>query len=506
MKLKKLTKELENILHSIENNEQNINEVTVKIHDNYKLSAKNLCRYLILRTFDLRKYQDSLSELGISSIRTSEGYVYSNIYNVVRNLKLLQGLPILDTTTIELIGYKKSKKLVKKNANILFKRSRTKHFAEIMVTLPENAANDKSIIRKMAENGMEIARINLSHGTLDEWMQMVNYIKEINNQTKYNIKIYMDLAGPKFRTSTIEIRSHNGKIKNSIPIKKGEHIILTKRITKGKSSKFDKTNAQIEKAEIGVLLHEIIDDVKIDDIILFDDGMIKSIVVSKSKNDVELLITDCYKSKLSSEKGINLPHTKYKLPALTEQDIINLSFVCKYADMLGYSFVRNTEDVQFLYQQLNSHGVKDIGVVFKIENVEAFENLPEILLEGMKHDRIGVMIARGDLAVEVGFERISEVQNQILWICEAAHIPVIWATQVLENLAKTGIPTRAEISDAAQGAYAECVMLNKGPYINNAIRTLENILIRMESNSFKRKNALRPLNIAIKSTEKLFKN
>ena len=174
--------------------------------------------------------------------------------------------------------------------------------------------------------------------------------------------------------------------------------------------------------------------------------------------------------------------------------------------MLGYSFVRNTEDVQFLFQQLNSHGVKDIGVVFKIENVEAFENLPEILLEGMKHDRIGVMIARGDLAVEVGFERISEVQNQILWICEAAHIPVIWATQVLENLAKTGIPTRAEISDAAQGAYAECVMLNKGPYINNAIRTLENILIRMESNSFKRKNALRPLNIAIKSTEKLFKN
>jgi pyruvate kinase len=114
----------------------------------------------------------------------------------------------------------------------------------------------------------------------------------------------------------------------------------------------------------------------------------------------------------------------------------------------------------------------------------------------MKRNKIGVMIARGDLAVEIGFERISEVQNQILWLCEAAHIPVIWATQVLENLAKTGMPTRAEISDAAQGAQAECVMLNKGPYINDAIKTLKNILIRMEGHSFKKKNELRALNVS----------
>ncbi|WP_179352893.1 pyruvate kinase [Winogradskyella vidalii] len=504
MKLDKLTNGLENILQTIEANEGNINNVTHNIHDNYKLSAKNLCRYLILRTFDLRKFQENLSEIGVSSIRTSEGYVYSNIFNVVRNLKLLQGLPKTEPSTIELIGYKKSKKLVKKNANALFKRARTKHFAEIMVTLPKNAAKDKSVIRDMAENGMEIARINLGHGKLKDWMQMVTYIKEINNQTNYNIKIYMDLSGPKFRTSTIEILKDDGKIGNSIPIKKGDHIILTKRTTKGKRSKFDNTNTQIEKAEIGVMLHEIIDDIKVEDVVFFDDGMIKAQVLSKTEQDVELLITDCYKSKLSSEKGINLPHTKYKLPALTEQDIKNLPFVCEYADMVGYSFVRDKEDVSFLFQQLHLHGAKDLGVIFKIENVEAFENLPEILLEGMKHNKIGVMIARGDLAVEVGFERISEVQNQILWICEAAHIPVIWATQVLENLAKTGIPTRAEISDATQGAYAECVMLNKGPYINNAIKTLENILIRMESNSFKRKNALRPLNIAKKSTDKLF--
>ena len=145
-----------------------------------------------------------------------------------------------------------------------------------------------------------------------------------------------------------------------------------------------------------------------------------------------------------------------------------------------------------------------IVVVFKIENKEAFENLPLLLLEGMKRECIGVMIARGDLAVEIGFERISEVQNQILWLCEAAHIPVIWATQVLDNLAKSGIPTRAEISDVVQGVQSECIMLNKGPFIYEAIEMLKNILVRMKAHSFKKKNALRPLNIAIKAKERLF--
>ena len=143
-----------------------------------------------------------------------------------------------------------------------------------------------------------------------------------------------------------------------------------------------------------------------------------------------------------------------------------------------------------------------MGVVFKIENQEAFDNLPEILIKGMERDKIGIMIARGDLAVEIGFERISEVQNQILWLCEAAHIPVIWATQVLENLAKTGIPTRAEISDVALSVQAECVMLNKGPNIINAIQVLKNILVRMEAHSFKKKNELRALNVAKQFIEK----
>ena len=286
----------------------------------------------------------------------------------------------------------------------------------------------------------------------------------------------------------------------SLVIQNIDPALLTE--TLGKKSTFGNVNEQLVKAEIGVLLHEIIDDVKEGDIVLFDDGMIKSRVISKKADEVELVITDSYKSKLSSHKGINLPNTVLNLPALTKKDIENLPFICEHADIVGYSFVRTGDDVKYLYEELKKNNAEKLGVVFKIENKEAFENLPEILIQGMERNKIGVMIARGDLAVEIGFERISEVQNQILWLCEAAHIPVIWATQVLENLAKTGIPTRAEISDAALGVQAECVMLNKGPYINEAIKILKDILIRMEGHSFKKKNELRVLNVAKKSVEK----
>ncbi|MDF1697255.1 MAG: pyruvate kinase [Saprospiraceae bacterium] len=501
MNVEKLIQEINSILVRIEIEESNIDEITASIHKQYKKSAKNLCRYLLLRNYDLRKHHDYLSNLGVSSLRSSEGYVYSNLYHVVKNLHLIADLPFDHPEHIEKIGYKKSKKLLKKHANELFNSTSKKHFTEIMVTLPIEAAEDKNIIRGMVMNGMEIARINLSHGNQSDWQKMVEIIHDVKDELNRDVKIYMDLAGPKIRTSNIEIIDKKGRVKNSIKVRRGEHIILTKQSTTWKKSRFGEANEQLEKAEVGVMLPEIIDDVQIGDEILFDDGMIHAKVLNKFDESIEIVITNCYKSKLSSRKGINLPNTQLNLPALTASDLKNLPFVKANADIVGYSFVRNGADVNFLYKHLFEDGNMELGVVFKIENKEAFQNLPQILIEGMKHNKIGVMIARGDLAVEIGFERISEVQNQILWICEAAHIPVIWATQVLENLAKTGIPTRAEVSDAAYGAHAECVMLNKGPYINDAISMLKDILIRMESHSFKRKNSLRPLNLAIHAVQ-----
>lgn len=252
----------------------------------------------------------------------------------------------------------------------------------------------------------------------------------------------------------------------------------------------------VQQGEVGVRLPQIIDDLSIGDSVFLDDGMIRAKVISKKENSVKLLITKAFKNKLKSGKGINLPDTRLNLPSLTDRDMEVLPFVCAHADIVGYSFVRTPEDVEKLYSELEKYESEHLGVVLKIENKEAFENLPSLLFSAMKRNKIGVMIARGDLAVEIGFERIAEVQSQILWLCEAAHVPVIWATQVLENLAKTGIATRAEVSDAALSAQAECVMLNKGPYIVNAVRTLKKIILKMENHGYKKKNSMRLLNVA----------
>jgi pyruvate kinase len=200
--------------------------------------------------------------------------------------------------------------------------------------------------------------------------------------------------------------------------------------------------------------------------------------------------------RLRADKGINLPKSKLSLPALTDKDMQDLKFVVQYADMVGYSFVHTADDVRRLQMQLKEMGKRDLGIVLKIETRAAFDNLPDILLAALESPVVGVMIARGDLAVEVGFERMAEIQEEMLWMCEAAHIPVIWATQVLERLSKKGDYSRAEITDAAMSERAECVMLNKGPYVLAAVQTLDNILKRMQAHQLKKRSMMRPLKLA----------
>jgi len=155
--------------------------------------------------------------------------------------------------------------------------------------------------------------------------------------------------------------------------------------------------------------------------------------------------------------------------------------------MVALSFVRKPEDVVQLQDRIAALGAENLGVVLKIENQAAFERLPDLLLAGLRSRPVGVMVARGDLAVEVGFERLAEVQEEILCLCEAAHTPVIWATQVLADMARTGMPSRAEVTDAAMSVRAECVMLNKGPHIVEAVAFLAQLLARMGDHQAKKK-------------------
>jgi pyruvate kinase len=179
---------------------------------------------------------------------------------------------------------------------------------------------------------------------------------------------------------------------------------------------------------------------------------------------------------------------------LTAYDKHCLPFIIKHADIIGYSFIRNTKDVMQLQEALGTK--RKLALILKIETPEAVKNLPDLLFCGMQEENVGVMIARGDLAVEIGFERMSEIQEEILWICEAAHVPVIWATQVLENLNKSGIATRSEITDAAHAALADCVMINKGTHIIRTLETLRDILIRSGGHHVKKRFTFRPLAIA----------
>ncbi|MDQ5840838.1 MAG: pyruvate kinase, partial [Chloroflexota bacterium] len=234
-------------------------------------------------------------------------------------------------------------------------------------------------------------------------------------------------------------------------------------------------------ARIGCTLPEAITAMRPGDPVLIDDGAIEAVVESVTAGEATLRVarTKPGGQRLGAQKGINLPDTVLPLNALTAEDDAHLPFIAAHADMVAVSFVRTADDILHVLDRIKVAGADHLGLLVKIETRQGFENLPSILLTAMRHPRLGVMIARGDLAVEVGFERLSEVPRQILALCEAAHVPAIWATQVLETLAKTGAPSRAEVTDAAAAQRAECVMLNKGPYILDAIRALDDILARM---------------------------
>lgn len=248
-------------------------------------------------------------------------------------------------------------------------------------------------------------------------------------------------------------------------------------------------------ASIACSLGQIFGTVRVGERILFDDGKIGGVIETVEPDQFLVRITAAPTrgGKLRAEKGINLPDTNLQLPLITAADASLLELAARQSDMLSISFLRQAQDVDTVRAELARLGASDLGLILKIETQQGFANLPGILLHAMRSPAVGVMIARGDLAVEVGYARLAEVQEELLWLTEAAHLPVVWATEVLAHLAKTGRPSRAEITDAAMAQRAECVMLNKGAYISMAITELDDILRRMARHQRKTIPLLNPL-------------
>lgn len=448
------------------------------VHPVQKVSAQNLLHYLTLRCEDIRTLQEHLHEAGLSSLASSESHTLRQLQAILERLG--QKIP---AAQLSKCTHQFARHTIHKHAEALFGKKSNPAIPHLMVTFDtSHASNYRSVLRLM-RNGMNVARINCAHDDESVWLKMVKNVQRASQETGQPCKIYVDLAGPKIRTSILGKDSDKGRVK----LEKGQLILLAEN-----DIVFDSENVVI-----GCTLPGIVDQLKKGERVLFDDGKFEARVVKVSNGIATLRMLRCSieKPRLKAEKGINFPDSKLHMSSLTADDLAALPFVRKHADLVGYSFVRTPEDVQQLHQYLGDEDRAPL-LVLKIETPEAVDNLPSLLLEGMKHKVFGVMIARGDLAVEIGFERLSEIQEEILWICEAAHVPVIWATQVLETLNKSGLATRSEVTDAAHAAAAECVMINKGDYTIQVLETLKDIMQRSGGHHVKKRFVFRPLSVA----------
>lgn len=485
----KTSQQLLEMVKEMKEGENKFSGLLDELHPNFKESGRNLIHYLILRSKEIRGMQEYLHHNGLSSLTNSESHTLSQLLYVLSWLDPSKGI-VSETAC----NFKTASKLRLSHAVQLLGPFPAQDRPHIMVTLSAQMMEDRNLLEKMLEEGMSVVRINCAHDSAKEWSNLIVNLKKAQAKTGKRCKVYVDLGGPKFRIYCIGAKKK--KYRSRLPVEVGTELWLEYASQRNALTLAKKARS---KPILFVKPKEILKHVKPGEHIYFDDGKFKAKVTSTSPKriKVEIVRISTRKSYLKPEKGINLPDSNLNISPLTRTDKKNIPFICKYADMVGYSFVNGAEDVDLLRNEIKKYiTTKAPSIILKIERLAAVQNLPALLMNGMRDEAMGVMIARGDLAVEIGFERLSEIQEEILWICEAAHVPVIWATQVLETLNKTGYATRSEITDAAMSGRAECVMLNKGDYILKTIKMLDNILTRQLGHVNKKRYIMRPLNIA----------
>ena len=456
-------------------------------------SALNLAFYLALRQRDLRDLQSVLKPLGLSTMGRSEAGAIINLDAVIASLACIaQRQNEVEIRHPRPERFYKGEWSLDRQTKLILGPKPPERKGRIMVTLSAECAVNYSLVRQLLVSGMNVARINCAHDDRGIWQAMIDNVRQAEKKLGQPCKVLMELAGAKIRIDEVAL---SGKM---------DRVGAQSRIflTKGDLRTVLNDTEQPVTAAISCTCPEAVDGLRVGDQVHIDDGKITGIVEAVLPDRVRLKIVATAKQKLvklKSGKGIYFKSRALNLPVITPKDQQDLDFIVTVADALGFSWVRSADDISMLQEELTLRlGDKmcRLPLVVKIETADAIVHLPEIIVRAASRQPIALMIARGDLAMEVGYERLAELQEEILWISEAAHVPVIWATQVLESLVKYGTPSRAEMTDAAMSERAECVMLNKGPFIVEAVELLDRVLMRMEAHQQKKTPQLGALSIA----------
>jgi pyruvate kinase len=445
-------------------------------------AADNLACYLAARRRDLRRLQQHLMVRGLSSLGRMESRVLPTLRAVKAALYALdrRNLPARPSAREMMAG---ERRLYAARREV-FGRQPVLPVA-LLVTCPTEAAEDPNFMLSLAQRKVSAVRINCAHDDAARWRRMIGFVREAEQATGHRLKIFMDLAGPKIRTGAARLPA--GK----------KRLVPGDRFTLAGLGRLDLV-PQLEGAiAVECTLSEALRASGAGDRVFIDDGKLEARVEAVDAWGVQVCVSHAPARglKLRPELGLNFPDAVLGIGALTDKDLEDLSFIAAHADGVEFSFVQSAADVAALQDALaaRSSTWRDLTLILKIETAKAIANLPELVVQAAGRQPAAIMIARGDLAVEIGFTRTAEMQEEILWLGEAAAVPVIWATQVLDHMIRKGVPSRGEMTDAAMAARAECVMLNKGPYLMDAIEQLENLWGRMAAHQHKKTARLRRL-------------
>ena len=307
---------------------------------------------------------------------------------------------------------------------------------KIICTMGPNS-DDREVMKQLLLNGMDVARFNFSHGTHDEQRARYKQLREVAEEVGKPVAALLDTKGPEIRTGVLK----DGK---KVTLTAGEEIILTTEDIVGDAKR------------VHINYNGLNEDVKEGNVILIDDGLIELHVERVEGTEIYCRIMNG--GELGERKGINVPYVKVKLPGITEQDKDDILFgITQEFDYIAASFVRDAKAIKEIRQLLDENGGHDIGIIAKIENAEGVENIDEIIKAAD-----GIMVARGDLGVEIPPSEVPYIQKMIIRKCNENYVPVITATQMLDSMIRNPRPTRAEVADVANAIYdgTDAIMLS----------------------------------------------